>query len=89
VNGDGFYYKPFHAVSSSGESHVFAKEVSLRSIVAGRTGMSFKKAAPLGIVCGSSKSKHNLWLSGIITVCSKIISQGYIGYVKKANGGSN
>jgi len=46
--------------------------------------MSFKKAAPLGIVCGSSKSKHNLWLSGIITVCSKIISQGYIVYVKKA-----
>jgi len=45
--------------------------------------MSFKKAAPLGIVCGSSKSKYNLWLSGIITVCSKIISQGYIVYVKK------
>jgi len=42
--------------------------------------MSFKKAAPLGVVCGSSKSKHNLWLSGITTVCSKIMNQKYMGY---------
>jgi hypothetical protein len=64
-------YKSFHAVSSSGESHVFSREVSLRSMVTGGTGMSFKKVAPLGIVCGSSKSKNNLWLSGMNTVVIK------------------
>jgi len=38
--------------------------------------MSLKKAVPLGIVFGNSKSRCSLWLSGIVTVCSNTIDKG-------------
>jgi len=39
--------------------------------------MSLKKAVPLGIVFGNSKSKCSRRPSGIVTVCSNTITKGY------------